>query len=110
MNIIPDQQQDTTILQNVPDPSEIVTIQKVSELSDETINNTQSFTIPDDSNMIQIPVHNITQNTINYQDQDDPTHNTNQDNTSTLTTSSTNITQPFQTQQQPRNYDSPPLP
>ena len=36
--------------------------------------------------MLQIPVHNITQNPINDQNQNDTTHKTNQDNKSTLST------------------------
>ena len=66
-NIVPDQQQDTTTLQNVPDPSETATIQKVSELSDVIVNNTQSLTITNDSNILQLPVRNITQNPITDQ-------------------------------------------
>ena len=66
-NVVPYQQQDTTTLQNVPDPSETATIQNVSELSDLFINNPQSLTITNDSNILQVPVHNITQNLINDQ-------------------------------------------
>ena len=108
-NIIPDPQQVTTTLQNVPDPSETTTIiQNVSQLSVETVNNTQSFTITNDSNILQSTVHDITQNPINDQTQNDTTHFTNQDNTSTLSTSNTHITQEFQTQQtSSRNYDPP---
>ena len=107
-NIVPEQQQETTTLQNVADPSETATIQNVSELSDITVNNTQKFTITNESNIIQIPVHNITQNTINDQNQNVTTHNTNQVNNSTLSTSNTHIPQPFQTQQtSPRNHDPP---
>ena len=72
LNITPDQQQqDTTILQNVPDPSETALIQNVSELSQETVHITQTFTLTNDSNLIQVPIHNITQNTTNDQDQND---------------------------------------
>ena len=66
-NIKPDQQQDTTTLQNVPDPSETATKQNLSELSGVTVKIPQSFTISNDSNILQIPVHNITQNPINDQ-------------------------------------------
>ena len=72
VNILPDQQQEnTTILQNVPDSSETVTKENASEFSKETVHNTQSFTITNDSNVIQITVHNITQNTNNDQGQND---------------------------------------
>ena len=53
-NIVPDQQQDTITLRNVPDPSETATIQSVSELSHITVNNPQSFTKTNDSNIITI--------------------------------------------------------
>ena len=53
LNIVPDQQQDTTTLQNVPDPSETATIKNESELPDITINNSQSFTKINDSNILQ---------------------------------------------------------
>ena len=83
----------------------------MSERSDITVNNPQSFTITNDSNILQIPVHNITQNTISDQNQNDTTHNTNQDKISILSTSKTQIIQPFQTQQpSPRNYCPPPPP
>ena len=86
-------------------PSETATIQNTSEHSDETVQNTRSFTLTDDSNLIQIPTHNITQNEFNNQNQDN-TLTTNQDNTSVLSTAHTNITQPSQTQVSPRqNYD-----
>ena len=72
LNLTPDQQQqDTTILQNVPDPSETALIQNVSELSQETVHITQTFTLTNDSNLIQVPIHNKTQNTTNDQDQND---------------------------------------
>ena len=48
-------------------PSETATIQNTSEFSEETVQNTRSFTITDDSNLIQIPTHNITQNEFNNQ-------------------------------------------
>ena len=57
-------QQDTTTLQNVPDLSETAIIRIVSELSDVIVNNTKSLTITNDSNILQIPVRNITQNPI----------------------------------------------
>ena len=88
-------------------PSETATIQNASEFSEETVQNKQSFTITNDSNLIQIPTHNITQNEINNQKQDN-TLKTTQDNTSVFSTSLTNITQPSQTQASPRqNYDPP---
>ena len=81
-----------------------------SELSEETVQNTRSFTITDDSNLILIPTHNITQNEFTNQNQDN-TSNTNLDNTSILSTSNTNITQPSQTQIIfPRNYNPPSVP
>ena len=109
--IIQDPQQITTTLQDVPDPPETATIQNVSELSDETVINTQSLTMTNDSNTLQIPVHDVTQNPNNTQDQNNTTRNTNPDKTSTLSTSNTHVTQEFQTQQiSPRNYDSPSIP
>ena len=45
-----------------PNPSETATFQDTSEFSEETVRNTRSFTITDDSNLIQIPTHHITQN------------------------------------------------
>ena len=102
-------------LPQIPDiqqanPSETATIQNASEFSEETIQNTQSFTITNDSNLIQVPTHNITQDEINNQNQDN-TLSTTQDNTSVLSTSHTNITQPSQTQTSSRqNYDPPPIP
>ena len=109
--LLPDQQQqDTNIIKNVQDHSETVTLQNESELSDET-HNPQRFTVTIDLNIIQIPVHNITHDTTADQNQDNIPQNTNQDNNSILSTSNTNITQPFQTQQpSPQNYDPPPLP
>ena len=75
------------------------------------MNNPQSLTTTNASNVFQIPVHNITQTPINDQNRNDTTHDTNQDNTSTLSTSITHKAQQFQTQQTlPRNYDPPPLP
>ena len=86
-------------------PSKTATIQNTSEFSEEIVQNLRSFTITDDSNLIQIPTHNITQNEFNNQTQDN-TLTTNQDNTSVLSSSHTNITQPSQTQVSPRrNYD-----
>ena len=102
-------------LPQIPDiqqanPSETATIQNVSEISEETIQNTQSFTITNGSNHIQIPTHNITQDETTTQNQHN-TLNTAQDNSSVLSTSHTNITQPFQTQASYRpNYDPPPIP
>ena len=106
--LYPPQSQVSDIRQ--PNPSETNTIHNTSEFSDETVQNTQSFTITDDSNLITIPTHNITQNEITNQNQDN-TSNTNPDNTSVLSTSKTNITQPSQTQiLSPRNYNPPSVP
>ena len=84
---------------------------KTHEFSQETTDDPQSITITDDSNILQIPVHNITQTHINDHISNDTTHYPNQDNTSTLSTSNTLTTQELQPQQtmQP-NYDPPPLP
>ena len=93
-----------------PNPSETNTIHNTSELSEETVQNTRSFTITDDSHLILVPTHNITQNEFTNQNQDN-TSNTNPDNTSILSTSNTNITQPSQTQIIfPRNYNPPSVP
>ena len=93
-----------------PNPSETTTIHDTSEFSEDTVQNTRSFTITDDSYIIIIPTHNITQNEFNNQNQDN-TFTTNPDNTSVLSTSNTNITQPSQTQvPSPRNYNPPPVP
>ena len=93
-----------------PNPSETTTIHDTSEFSEETEQNTQSFTKTDDSNIIIIPTHNITQNEFNNQNQDN-TLTTNPDNTSVLSTFNTNITQPSQTQvPSSRNYNPPPVP
>ena len=90
-----------------PNPFETTTIHDTSEFSDGTVQNTQSFTSTDDSNLILIPTHNITQNEFNNQIQDN-TLTTNPDNTSVLSTSNTNITQPSQIQvPSPRNYNPP---
>ena len=91
-------------------PSETNIIHDSSEISEETVQNTRSFTITDDSNVLLIPTHNITQNEFNNQNQDN-TFTTNPDNTSVLSTSNTNITQPSQTQiSSTRNYNPPPVP
>ena len=90
--------------------SETATIQDTSEFSEETVQNTRSFTITDDSNLIQIPTHNITQNEVNNQNQDN-TLTTNQDKTSVLSISHTNTAQHSQTQVPPRrSYDPPSIP
>ena len=87
-----------------PNPSETTTI------AEETVQNTQSSTITDDSNLLQIPTHNITQNEFNNQNQDN-TLTTNPDNTSVLSTSNINNTQPSQIQvPSPRNYNPPSVP
>ena len=54
-----------------------------------------NLTITNDSNLIQVPTHNITPDLTNNQNQENNTLNTTQDNTSTLSTSNTNITQLF---------------
>ena len=93
-----------------PNPSETTTIHNTSEFSEGTVQNTQSFTITDDSNLVLIPTHNITQNEFNNQNQDN-TLTTNPDNTSVLSTFNTNITQPSQIQvPSPRNYNPPSVP
>ena len=72
--------------------------------------NAQSLTIPNDSNLIQVPTHNITHDETNNQNQQNAL-NTTQDNISVLSTSNTNITQPSQTQRSPgQNYDPPSIP
>ena len=94
-------------------PSETVTLQNTSESSEEseqTVQNTQSFTITNDSNLIQVPIHKINPDQTN-----DPNQNTTftltQDNTSLLSTSNTNVTQPSQVQPSPRqNYDPHSIP
>ena len=93
-----------------PNTSETTTIHDTTELSEDTVQNTRSFTITDDSNIIISPTHNITQKEFNNQNQDN-TFTTNPDNTSVLSTSNTDITQPSQTQvPSPRNYNPPPVP
>ena len=96
LNTVPDQQQDTTTLRNLPDSSDTLTVQNVSKLSDTTTNIPQSFTVTNDSNVLQIPVRNVTQNTKNDQSQK---------NTSTLSALNTTVTQPFQTQPSPQKFD-----
>ena len=74
------------------------------------MNNPQSLTITNDSNILQNSVHNITQNPINDQTPNDTICNTNQVNISSLS-DNTHITQEFQTRRtSPRNYDPPLLP
>ena len=106
--LYPPQSQVSDIRQ--PNPSETNTIHNTSDFSEETVQNTRSFTITDDSNLVIIPTHNITPNEFTNQNQDN-TSNTNPDNTSILSTSNTNITQPSQTQiLSPRNYNPPSVP
>ena len=45
----------------LPNPSETNTIHNTFEFSEETVQNTQSFIITDDSNLIIIPTHTISQ-------------------------------------------------
>ena len=93
--------------------SETATPQKPSELSEETaptVQNTQSLTISNDSNLIQVPTHKITHDEINNQNLQNALKTT-QDNVSVLSTSNTNITQPSHTQRSLRqNYDPPSIP
>ena len=111
MNTIPDQQQNIATLQNLPDLSDTTTVQEISELFDVIINTTQSFTMPTDSNVLQITIHNITQNVNLDLNQNDTNTNSNQEIPSSISTANRNITQPSQTQPpSPRNYDPPPLP
>ena len=94
-------------------PFETAAVQNETESSEEsepTVQNTQSITITNDSNLVQIPIHNITLNQNNNPNQDN-TSSTIQDNTFILSTSPTNTTQPSQTQRSPRqNYDPPSIP
>ena len=82
-------------------PSETATFQDTSEFSEETVQNTRSFKITDDSNLIQIPTNHITQDEFNNQNQDN-TLTTNPDNTFVLSSSNTNVIQPSQAQVPPR--------
>ena len=69
-----------------------------------------SLTITNDSNLIQVPTHDITQDKTDNQNTDN-TLSTIQDNTSILFTSHANVSQPSQTQRSPRqNYDPPSIP
>ena len=74
--IFPQQQQDPATLQR--DPSDTATIQNASKLSEETLHNTQRFTKTNDSNLIQVPTHDITPYMTNNQNQDNITLNTTQ--------------------------------
>ena len=89
------------------------TIQNPSELSEETTpteQNTQSFTITNDSNLIPVPTHNITIDETQNHNRNN-IFNTTQDNTSVLSTSNTTNTQPSQAQPSPRQtYDPPSIP
>ena len=87
-NITHDQQQNTT-LRNQSDSSETDTIRNVSEKSDINNKNSQNFTTSNDSNVLQVPVRQETQNT---------NDNLTQDNTFTLSTSHITVTQPLHTQ------------
>ena len=94
-------------------PSETTKLQNVSEFFEETVQtvqNTQSLTITNDSKLIQVPTHIVTPDEAKSQNQDN-TLITTQDNTSISSTSHTNVTQPSQTQRSLRqNYDPPSLP
>ena len=72
-NIRPDQQQNTT-LQNQPDSYDTDTIQNISEISFINTNNQQSFTKTKDSNVLQVPVRQVTRNTNNDLIQDNTPH------------------------------------
>ena len=88
-------QQDINLQQHIPNPSEIAPIQNILEPSDITTNNPQSIAITNDSNSLQIPMHNVTQNTLPNQNHINTDFN--QDGTSTISTSDTNITPQLQT-------------
>ena len=93
-------QQDINLPQHIRNPSETAPIQNVSEPSDITIPNPQSITITNDSNILQTVTN-----------QNPNTTDSNQDRTSTVLTSDTNVTSQLQTQQpSPRNYDPPSIP
>ena len=98
-----------TLPPHIPDPFDIAPIQNVSEISDITTNTPLSITITTESNIVQISIHNITQNTLPNQNH---TNNvSSHDGNSTISTSGTNVTQQLQTQQpSPRNYDPPSIP
>ena len=70
------QNQETPHFNNKQDPSEKATTQNESELSEETTKNPKSITKPNDSNKIQIPVHNITQPLKKGQTPNDTLYNT----------------------------------
>ena len=79
-------------------PSETATVQNASKLSEESepiVQNTQSITITNESNLVQFPTHHITSNQNNNPNQD-KTSSTIQDNTSILSTTQTNTTKPYQ--------------
>ena len=79
----------------------------VTEQTEQTVQNTQSFTIFNDSNLLQIPTHNITPEESNNQNPD-TISNTTQDDTSVLSTSHTINTKQSQTLTSLRqNYDPP---
>ena len=86
-------------------------MQNESDVSDTTQNNLQNFTIATVSNVLQILVHNITQNIKTNPNHNKPKNNLTQDNTSTLSLLHTNTTQPAQiTRPLFRNYDPLPRP
>ena len=94
-------------------PSATATLQNTSDSSEEseqTVQNTQSLTITNDSNLIQVPTHNINPDQTNDPNQN-TTFTTIRDNTSILSISHTNVTQPSQVQPSPRQtYDPPSIP
>ena len=87
----------------------------MTEQTEQTVQNTQSFTITNDSNLLQMPTHNITpEKNItpeeNNNQNPDTISNIFQDNTSVLSTSQSNAQQ-SQTLTSPRqNYDPPSIP
>ena len=98
--------QDINLPQHIPNPSENAPIQNVSKPSDITTNNPQSNAITNDSNILQIPIHNVTQNTLPNQNHINT--DSNQDGTFTISTSDTNITPQLQTEQPPPRKNDPP--
>ena len=107
----PEQEALVNLFQNPDPPQEQPLYPPLSQFSDiQQPSPSETNTITDDSNLIIIRTHNITQNEFTNQNQDN-TSNTNPDNNSVLSTSNTIITQPSQTQvPSPRNYNPPSVP
>ena len=74
--------------------------QDTTESLQDTLMNTLNTSTITDSNALQVPIHDITENTNNLFNQEDPF---------TLSTSITIVTQPLQTHRR-QNYDPPPPP